>query len=108
MSEGGGGWIPDESLFEFSDGWETVQVKNYMVESSAEGVAETGVKQLSNGRVRFKWRSSLPTNLDYPTPVGYRVNFDPEALTGKMRASVSAGYRARIGGDMSCKLTKSG
>lgn len=102
-SEGGGGWIPDTTSFEFSDGWKTVKVENYIVEASAEGAAEAEVRQLKNGLVKFKWRSSLPTTLDIPTPVGYRVEFDPEKLTGRMRATVAAGYRSRIGGIMSCK-----
>lgn len=103
VSEGGGGWIPDSTSFAFSDGWNTVKIQNYIIDASAEGSAEAEVKQQTNGRVKFKWRSSLPTNQVIPTPVGYRVEFDPETLTGKMRASVAAGYRGRIGGNMSCK-----
>ncbi|NSY36782.1 hypothetical protein [Leisingera sp. ANG59] len=106
VSQGGGGWIPGSSYFEFSESLETVRIENAAVEASEEGAAVAKVKQLKDGRLRFKWRLSLPTNLDFPTPVGFRTDLDPADMTGVMRATVSLGYRSRIGGEMTCEKVR--
>ncbi|QDI76043.1 MULTISPECIES: hypothetical protein [Leisingera] len=102
-SEGGGGWLPAQAYFEFSDDWRQVQVIDSRVVTSREGKAEAKVKQLKDGRLKFKWRISRPTSLDIWTPVGFRAEVDPQAKTGVMRAKVSLGYHSRIRGDLKCE-----
>ncbi|WP_366661702.1 hypothetical protein [Leisingera sp. JC11] len=93
-------WIPHEIGF-------TVKAQQadvffpYFWERDKEPILAK-VKERREGRLLIKWRVSAPTNLDFNTPVAYRVEFDPEQLAGKMYASVPLDNNARSGGLVTC------
>ncbi|OBY27590.1 hypothetical protein A9D60_15255 [Leisingera sp. JC1] len=65
--------------------------------------ANARVKRKSSERLRVKWRSSVPTNLNFNTPVNYRLDLDSTELTGKMFATVPMSNHQRINGAVACK-----
>lgn len=68
--------------------------------------AKAKVKRKSSERLRVKWQSSVPTTLNFNTPVNYRMDVDSTDMTGKMFATVPMSNRQRINGEFTCKPAK--
>jgi len=100
---GHGGWVPERTKFTFLDGGSLVEIVDpYVLVSEGEPVTAQ-VKQLKNGKRRFKWGITLREQDGTKVAVSYRADFDPEELTGRIKANIAFFPNGRMGGILDCQ-----
>lgn len=98
-----GNWPPTRSNFQFLDAQSRVRVWDPIIMSVRNEPIVVPVKAVRGGKLRFKWRLSVPSTNGVSYPIGYKVDFDPEARTGMMWISTGISTGRRGGAVMACK-----
>ncbi|MCE8554349.1 hypothetical protein KBY29_08535 [Ruegeria pomeroyi] len=101
-----GNWPPTRSNFQFLDAQSRVRVWDPIIMDLKNEPIVVPVKVVKGGKLRFKWRLSVPSTNGVSYPIGYKVDFDPEARTGMMWVSTGISTGRRGGAMMTCKLVE--
>lgn len=99
----GPGWTPRESFFTLYEDKKQALVLDPVIFHSVGKPVMAKIARSQPDLIRLRWRVNVPADDGMLVPVGYRVDFNPQAMTGKIYLSIRSNAGAITPGTLTCK-----